>query len=127
MEESENESGNVSPAEATPQSDLKQGTPQEPLLRVRMPKGNQTIGIVERRLGAARMRVLCLDKKRRICRIPGALKRYLWVREGNIVLVKPWELSGDERGDVIFKYSRSQTDWLRKKGYLSQLEDLEEF
>jgi len=97
------------------------------VIRIRLPKGDETIGIVERRLGGARMRVRCIDKKTRICRIPGALRRYLWVREGNVVLVKPWELSGDERGDIIFKYSRSQTDWLRDKGYLTQLEEEEEF
>ncbi len=99
----------------------------EEILRVRMPKGNETIGIVEKRLGAARMRVRCLDKKPRICRIPGALKRFLWVREGNIVLVQPWELSGDERGDIVFKYSRAQSEWLKKQGHVSQLEDMEEF
>ncbi len=97
------------------------------IVRVRMPRGNQTLGIVERRLGAARMTIRCLDTHTRICRIPGSMKRYLWVREGNIVLVQPWELGGDGKGDVIFKYSRSQTDWLRKKGYLKQLEDMEEF
>ena len=103
--------------------------PQEDteVLRVRMPRGNQTLGIVEKRLGAARMRVLCLDKHNRICRIPGSQRRYLWVREGNIVLVQPWELGADGKGDVIYKYSRAQVEWLRKSGHLNQLEDLEEF
>ena len=31
------------------------------------------------------------------------LKRKLWVREGDILLIEPWELSGDEKGDIIFK------------------------
>ena len=99
----------------------------EDVIRIRLPRGNETIGIVEKRLGAARMRVRCIDKKTRLCRIPGALKRYLWVREGNIVLVKPWELEGDEKGDIIFKYSRAQVDWLRRRGHLTQLEEEEEF
>ena len=103
--------------------------PQEDteVLRVRMPREGQTLGIVERRLGAARMRILCLDKHTRICRIPGSKRRYLWVREGNIVLVQPWELESDKKGDVIYKYSRAQVEWLRKKGYLDKLEELDEF
>jgi translation initiation factor 1A len=73
------------------------------------------------------MRVRCLDGKTRICRIPGRMKRHLWVREGDVIIVEPWELSGDEKGDVIFKYSKSQVQFLQKKGYLKQRQDFEAF
>ena len=52
--------------------------------RVKLPRGRQTLGILEQRLGGSRMRVRCLDGKSRICRIPGRLKRSLWVREGDV-------------------------------------------
>lgn len=100
---------------------------QQEIARVKLPRGRQTFGIVEQRLGAARMRVRCLDGKSRICRIPGRMKRRLWIREGDTVLVEPWELSGDTKGDVIFKYRKSQIEWLKHKGYLKQLEEFEEF
>ena len=100
---------------------------QEEIRRVRLPRGSQTFGIVEQRLGGSRMKVICLDGKTRICRIPGRLKRRLWVREGDILLVQPWEFSGDEKGDVVFKYRHSQIDFLKKKGYLKKLDELEEF
>ena len=100
---------------------------QEEIRRVRLPRGNQAIGIVQQRLGGSRMRMVCLDGKTRICRIPGRLKRRLWVREGDIMLIQPWEFSGDEKGDVIFKYRKSQIDWLKKKGYLKKLDKLNEF
>ena len=95
--------------------------------RVKLPRGRQTFGIVDQRLGASRMRVRCLDQKTRICRIPGRLKRKLWIREGDLVLVEPWESDGDEKGDIIFKYRPSQIDWIKRKGYLKQLEEIEEF
>ena len=95
--------------------------------RVKLPRGRQTFGIVDQRLGASRMRVRCLDQKTRICRIPGRLKRKLWIREGDLLLVEPWEADGDEKGDIIFKYRPSQIDWIKRKGYLKQLEDIEEF
>ncbi len=100
---------------------------EEEIKRVKLPRGNQSIGVLDQRLGASRMRVKCLDGKTRICRIPGRLKRRLWVREGDIVLVEPWELGGDAKGDIIFKYKKSQIQWLKNKGYLKKLEDLEEF
>jgi len=105
----------------------KQEQVQFEISRVKLPRGNQTLGIVDQRLGASRMRVRCLDNKTRICRIPGRLKRKLWIREGDLTLVEPWEHSGDEKGDIIFKYRPSQVEWLKRKGHLKALEEIEEF
>ena len=100
---------------------------QQEIQRVKLPRGKQTFAILEARLGGSRTRARCLDGKVRICRIPGRLKRRLWVREGDLVLVEPWELSGDEKGDIIFKYRKNQVDWLKKKGMLDKLQEFEEF
>ncbi len=105
----------------------KQEEIQMELRRVKLPRGVQTFGILEQRLGGSRMRVRCLDGKSRVCRIPGRLKRSLWVREGDVLLIEPWELCGDEKGDVIFKYKPIQVDFLKKRGYLKGLEDTDEF
>lgn len=106
-------------------------TPEEQeeleIRRVKLPRDRQTLGIVEQRVGGSRMKVRCLDGKLRICRIPGRLKRKLWVREGDIILVEPWELSGDTKGDVIFKYRPLQVKFLKKEGYLKGLETENEF
>lgn len=97
------------------------------LRRVQLPQGNQTLGICDQRVGGSRMKVRCLDGKERICRIPGRLKRKLWVREGDILLIEPWELGGDDKGDVIFKYKPIQVKFLKKKGLLQDLEMDDEF
>ena len=97
------------------------------VFRVRLPKGKETFGLLEQRLGGSRMRVRCLDGKTRLCRIPGRLKRKLWVREGDLVLVEPWEFSADVKGDVIFKYKGTQVEYLKRKGLLKQLEEFNEF
>lgn len=106
-------------------------TPQEQeehdLSRVRAPRGREVLGRLEQRNGASRCTVRCLDGKTRICRIPGRLKRKLWVRENDIVLVEPWEFEGDQKGDIIFKYKPVQMHWLQKNGHLERLADLEEF
>jgi|TARA_Y100000310_G_scaffold132282_1_gene131334 translation initiation factor 1A len=68
-----------------------------------------------------------MDGKQRNCRIPGRLKRRLWVRERDILLVEPWELGGDDKGDVVFKYKPIQVNVLRKKGLLKFTEDADEF
>jgi translation initiation factor 1A len=110
--------------------DYKNNTPEqneEEIRRVRLPRDDETMGLLMARLGGSRCKVQCLDGKERICRIPGRLKRYLWVREGDVVLVKPWEFGGDEKGDIIFKYRPVQAKWLKNKGYLDTLESQDEF
>lgn len=105
----------------------KQEQLEQEVKRTKLPKGAEVLGVVEKRLGGSRMYVRCLDGKVRICRIPGRLQRRLWVREGNIVIVEPWELGGDQKGDIVYKYKPSQVDFLKNKGMLKILDDLEEF
>lgn len=99
--------------------------PEQPtFVRVRIPRNKEILGIVKQRLGGSRMRVTCLDGKERICRIPGRLRRALWVRENDVVIIQPWELGGDEKGDVIHKYrSKAEVDFLKRKGYLKKIEE----
>ena len=100
---------------------------EEEIRRTRMPRDGEVLGVCEQRVGSSRMKVRCLDGKNRMCRIPGRLKRKLWVREGDILLIEPWELGGDEKGDVIFKYRPLQADFLRRRGLLKGLEEVSEF
>ena len=100
---------------------------QQEISRIRLPRENQVLGILEQRLGASRVRVRCLDGKTRVCRIPGRLKRKLWVRENDIVIVEPWEFSGEGKGDVVYKYTPTQAVFLKRKGYLKKLEEVDEF
>ncbi len=99
----------------------------EEIRRAKLPRGTQAFGIVDQLLGGTRMRVKCFDGKLRICRIPGRFKRMLWVRAGDTVLVEPWELSGNERGDVLYKYSKAQLQYMRNKGMLKDAQAFEEF
>ena len=102
-------------------------TEAEDIARARIPREGEVLGKLEQRLGGSRCRVRCLDSKERICRIPGRLKKSLWVREGDTVLVKPWELGGDTKGDIIFKYKPNQAAWLQRQGYLADLADMDGF
>ncbi|AJF62512.1 MAG: Translation initiation factor 1A [archaeon GW2011_AR20] len=101
-------------------------TQEQPEFRIKVPRNNEVLGFIEQRLGGSRMRVRCLDGKIRICRVPGRLKRKLWIREGDLLLIEPWEYD-NEKGDIIFKYQPNQVDWLKRKGYLKEGEIQEEF
>lgn len=90
---------------------------EQKVRRVKLPKGAEVIGIVEQRVGGNKMFVACLDGKTRNCRVPGRLRRKLWLRPGDVVIIEPWELD-NEKGDVIFKYTPTQISWLKRNNYL---------
>ena len=88
--------------------------------RVRMPRNKELIGIIVQRLGGNKMEVKTTDGKIRNCRVPGRYKRKLWLRPKNIVLIIPWEFD-DSKGDIIYKYTSSEINQLRKRGLLELL------
>ena len=91
---------------------------EEQPIRVRTPRGREILGVVEATLGANKLKVRCQDEKYRICRIPGKMKKRIWIREGDVIILEPWEIQGDKSADVIWKYTPSQADWLRRRNIL---------
>ncbi len=84
-----------------------------------LPTANDVLGIAVQLLGFDRVLVKCHDGNQRLCRIRGKMKRRVWIRVGDVVLVSPWDFQYDKRGDIIWRYRRSQAEWLRKNGYIS--------
>ncbi|MEM4625532.1 MAG: translation initiation factor eIF-1A [Candidatus Pacearchaeota archaeon] len=91
-------------------------------IRVRLPRKKELIGVVDQRVGGSRMIVKCSDGKSRNCRIPGRLKRSLWIREGDYVIIEPWEFD-DSKGDILFKYNPSEVTFLKQRGYLENISE----
>lgn len=87
--------------------------------RMVLPVANDILGVATKMLGYDRIMVKCQDGHERLCRIRGKMKRRTWIRQGDIVLVSPWDFQSDKRGDIIWRYTRAQAAWLRDKGYLT--------
>jgi translation initiation factor 1A len=83
------------------------------------PGPSEVLGVVVKLLGFDRILVKCQDGNERLCRIRGKMKRRVWIREGDVVLVSPWDFQSDKRGDVTWRYTHAQADTLRKKGLLT--------
>lgn len=81
------------------------------------PGEGHVFGKVEGLYGYGWLSVICTDGKRRKCRVRGKMKRRVWVRRGDIILVEPWSLGGDQ-GEVLFRYTGNQVVYLVSRGYL---------
>ena len=83
-----------------------------------MPNRYDILGVVDKNFGYTRMRVICQDGHKRMCRIRGKMKKRNWVREGDIVLISPWDFEYEAKGDIIFRYTQNQARYLREAGLL---------
>jgi len=81
--------------------------------RVRLPREGEIFAVVEGLNGGKRMTVKCEDGKIRMARIPGRLKS-IFVRQDDLILIKPWEVQGDKKSDVVWRYKQNEIEWLRR-------------
>jgi len=97
-------------------------TPEEQeVARIRIPREGEVLGVVEMMLGADKVRAKCDDGNTRICRIPGRLRKRVWVKVGDLILIQPWKVQSNERGDVVFRYTPTQANWLKRKGLIKTI------
>jgi translation initiation factor 1A len=47
------------------------------------------------------------------------MKRRVWIREGDVVLVSPWDFQSDKRGDLIWRYTKAQAEQLRRERHVT--------
>ena len=85
-----------------------------------IPQEHEVLGISEKLLGYDRIMVRCQDGATRLCRIKGKMKRKVWIRVNDIVIVSPWDFQTNERGDIVYRYRPNQLDWLRNNTHLGK-------
>lgn len=97
----------------------------EELSRVILPNPNkgEIFGIVEKMLGSSRLTVMCADGKSRVGRIPGKIRKKMWIKEGDLVIVKPWSFQ-DDRADITFRYTKTQASYLSRNKILPEILDV---
>ena len=94
-------------------------------IRVPLPKRkvNEMFAIADQILGGRRVRAVCEDGESRLARIPGKMRRRQWVREGDLIVIQPWDFQ-DEKANVCMRYTKTQSLYLSRKGVLPEIVDL---
>jgi translation initiation factor 1A len=107
------------PGEPTPPPELVEaGEDVGRLPLPRRPRG-EVFGIASQLLGAARIRVMCEDNVSRMGRITGKMKKKMWIREGDLLIVRPWGFQ-EGKADILFRYSRTQSQYLQRRNLLPE-------
>ena len=86
-----------------------------------LPEEGEILGRVLKISGGNQVIVQCVDGQTRLCRIRGKMKRRMWIRERDVVLVSPWDFD-NKRADIIWRYVKDHADWLENNGYMNKPE-----
>ncbi len=88
------------------------------LKELKLPQEGEMFGRVIKLLGGENLLVKCADGVTRRGRIRGKLKRRVWIRDNDIVIIAPWEFGQGERGDILWRYTLSQADSLKQNNHI---------
>ena len=89
---------------------------------IKLPKRDELemLGIVTQLHGTNQIKVMCEDGQERMCRIPGKMKKKVWMRENDIVIIRLWDFQ-KSKADIVWRFTGIQSEHLRKKGYLDKV------
>jgi translation initiation factor 1A len=85
-----------------------------------LPQQGELLGKVLKISGGNQVLVKCTDGVTRLCRIRGKMKRRMWIREDDIVLVAPWDFDRD-KADILWRYIKDHADWLVTNNYMPRM------
>ncbi|MFW9827459.1 MAG: translation initiation factor eIF-1A [Candidatus Thorarchaeota archaeon] len=107
----------------------RRGAGEEPVItRVKFPsrKLGEMFGRVVGVFGNDRMEVFCEDGKHRIGRIRGKIKKRVWIRIADLVIVNPWdwETETDEKMgkcEITWRYMKHEISWLERNNRIPEI------
>lgn len=107
----------------------KRGAHEPPVVtRVKFPnkKLGEMFGRVVGIFGNDRMEVFCEDGKHRIGRIRGKIKKRVWIRIADLVIVNPWDWetqTDDKMGkcEITWRYMKHEISWLERNKRIPEI------
>ncbi len=90
--------------------------------KIRYPRENELemFGVVVQRMGSNQLKVQCNDGQERSVRIPGKLKKKVWVREGDLVIIRLWDFQ-PSKADLVWRFQGYQIERIKSTGLISKL------
>ncbi|WP_371806860.1 translation initiation factor eIF-1A [Candidatus Lokiarchaeum ossiferum] len=105
-------------------------TPKRP--RIPNYRNEEILGVVTEIYGGEHMSVKGEDGTLYMGLIRGKIKKRMWTRVGDLVILSPWYFETEKEGKkrkahIIWRYTRTQSTWLQNHNYIKKnfLEDMQ--
>jgi len=111
----------------------RRGPPSAPPVVTRVKFPNRRLGEMFGRVvgifGNDRMEIFCEDGKHRIGRIRGKIKKRVWIRLTDLVVVNPWDWEtqvDNKMGkcEISWRYLRHEVSWLERNRRIPEILDI---
>jgi translation initiation factor 1A len=86
----------------------------------KLPEDGMMFAVVREMSGGSRMIAMCEDELTRMIRIPGRLKRRMWCRRHDLILIKPWVVQAEIRADLVYRYLPAEKRWLYRRNMVPE-------
>jgi translation initiation factor 1A len=83
------------------------------------PNEGTMLCVVQRIVGAGFTEVVCTDNDTYMARIPGKMRRKVWIKEGDVILFLPWG-TRDKKGEIVYRYEKDEVKRLIDMGLISR-------
>ena len=107
-------------------------SPTPAVSRVKMPyrRNGEMFARVVEIYGQERMGVFCEDGKLRMGRIRGKIKKRVWIRKGDLVVINPWEFETKiegkpEKCEISWRYLRHEVSYLERNRRIPKILDID--
>jgi translation initiation factor 1A len=108
-----------------PKKGKRSSTEQPVITRVKLPtkKLGEIFGRVVDIYGNDRMQVFCEDGKYRVGRIRGKIKKRVWIRRGDLIIVNPWEWETETKDslgkcEITWRYTNAEVSYLERNNLI---------
>ena len=88
--------------------------------KTKLPTKDEQFAVVIEMSGGSRMKAMCEDGNTRMVRIGGKLKKRMWCRENDLILIKPWVIQGEHKADLVYRYLPNERNWIIKRNILTE-------
>jgi translation initiation factor 1A len=91
-----------------------------PFRKVKLPVKDEQFAVVSEMSGGSRLKAMCEDGQTRMVRIGGKFKRRMWVRENDLILIKPWTVQTESKADLVHRYLPTERKWILNRDIIPE-------
>lgn len=102
--------------------EAQQAKQAELISRIRYPRKDELemFAVATQLMGTDQVKCMCEDGVERQCRIPGKMKKKVWIRQGDLLIIKLWYFQ-TRKADIVWRFLGTQAEHIKRKGVLKNL------
>lgn len=100
----------------------QQAKTQSLIAKIRYPRRDELemFAVATQLMGTDQVKAMCEDGIERQCRIPGKMRKKVWIRQGDLLIIRLWYFQ-TKKADIVWRFLGTQMEHIKRKGLLTKL------